>query len=51
MHIFHIVSIPNGTDMENLINGQELLWWVIISLIRMTFMFKSTVILYGEIKY
>ena len=50
MHILHIVSIPNGTDMENLINSQELLWWI-ISLIRMTFMFKSTVILYGEIKY
>ena len=39
------LSIPYGTDRENLINNQELLEWVVNSCILITFILESAVIM------
>ena len=44
------LSIPYGTDRENLINNQELLEWVVTSCILITFILESAVIMYREIR-
>lgn len=40
-----ITNITCGTDQENLFHNQEVLWWVIISLIFNALIFDLTVII------